>query len=59
MRPAWSLILLTTLIGAGQGLFLAVFFVDLLKGGSARNLVVASCALSLLLLAAGLLASFF
>jgi DMSO reductase anchor subunit len=59
MRPAWSVILLTTLTGAGQGLFLAVFFVDLLKGGSARNLVVASCALSSLLLGAGLLASFF
>ena len=59
MKPAWSVILLTTLIGAGQGLFLAVFLVDLLKPESAKTLVVASCALSLLLLAAGLLASFF
>lgn len=59
MRPAWSVILLTTLIGTGQGLFLAVFSVDLLKGNPARTLVIASCAVSLLLLVCGLLASFF
>lgn len=59
MKPAWSVILLTTLIGAGQGLLLAVLFVDLLRPDSAKNLVVVSCALSLLLLAAGLVASFF
>jgi len=51
MKHGWSAILLTTLIGAGQGLFLAVFAVDLLKADSAKTLVVASCALSLLLLA--------
>ena len=28
MRPAWSVLLLTTLIGAGQGLFLALFALD-------------------------------
>ena len=59
MRPAWSVILLTTLIGAGQGLFLAVFCVDLLKGNAAKDLVIASCGVCLLLLAAGLIASFF
>ncbi|MEO8145308.1 MAG: DmsC/YnfH family molybdoenzyme membrane anchor subunit [Betaproteobacteria bacterium] len=59
MRPAWSVILLTTLIGAGQGLFLAVFCVDLLQGNAAREMVVASCWVSLALLAAGLVASFF
>jgi sulfite dehydrogenase (quinone) subunit SoeC len=51
MKPAWSVILLTTFIGAGQGLFLAVFSVDLLRADAAKTLVVASCALSLLLLA--------
>lgn len=59
MRPAWSVILLTTLIGAGQGLFLAAFFVDLLRADAARTLVLASCGVCLLLLAGGLLASFF
>ena len=53
------MILLTTLIGAGQGLFLAVFFVDILKADAAKTLVVASCGVSLLLLAGGLIASFF
>ncbi len=59
MRPAWSVILLTTLIGAGQGLFLAAFCVDLLKANPARDMVMASCGVSLLLLVAGLIASFF
>ncbi len=59
MRPAWSVILLTTLIGTAQGLFLAAFAVDFMKQSAAKSLVVTSCALSLLLLAAGLLASFF
>jgi sulfite dehydrogenase (quinone) subunit SoeC len=51
MKPAWPVILQTTLVGAGQGLFLAVFCVDLSRAGLARTLVFASCALSLLLLA--------
>ena len=59
MRPAWSVILLTTLIGTAQGLFLAAFAVDFMKESAAKSLVVTSCALSLLLLAAGLFASFF
>ena len=58
MRPAWSVILLTTLIGAGQGLFLALFAAEVLGlGGS--TLFLPGAGLSLALLAAGLLASFF
>ena len=59
MKPAWSVILLTTLIGTGQGLFVAAFIVDLLKKDAAQNLVAMSCGVSLLLLAGGLVASFF
>ncbi len=58
MRPAWSVLLLTTLIGAGQGLFLAVFAADLFAFPG-RSFVVTGSILSLLLLGAGLLASFF
>ena len=54
MNPAWSVILLTTLIGAGQGLFLALFAAQ----PSGRFLQIGlACAFALL--AAGLLASFF
>lgn len=58
MKPAWSVILLTTLIGAGQGLFLALLVVEL---GSVPpvGFVVFCCATSFALLAAGLVASFF
>ncbi len=34
MRPAFSVLFLTTLIGAGQGLFIALFFVELLAASS-------------------------
>jgi DMSO reductase anchor subunit len=54
MRPAWSVLLLTTLIGAGQGLFLALFL-----GQASGNLAVAGSVISLGLLAGGLVASFF
>mgnify|MGYP001302746145 CR=1 FL=1 len=54
MRPAWSVLLLTTLIGAGQGLYLA-----LLAAHAPAPLMRAGLALSLALLAAGLAASFF
>ena len=54
MRPAWSVILLTTLIGAGQGLFLAVFAVN-----APRELTLVATGLVLILTAAGLAASFF
>ena len=54
MRPAWSVLLLTTLIGAGQGLFLALFL-----GEAAGRLAVSGSLIVLGLLAAGLVASFF
>ncbi|MGH8737652.1 MAG: dimethyl sulfoxide reductase anchor subunit family protein [Burkholderiales bacterium] len=58
MRPALSVILLTTLIGAGQGLFLALVAVEIFFTAG-KGFFVAGAALSLLLLAAGLTASFF
>ena len=57
MRPAWSVLLLTTLIGAGQGLFLALAAVDL-SSPLEKGFVVIGAAVSLALLAAGLGASF-
>lgn len=64
MNPALSVIFLTTLIGAGQGLFLALFVIEMLvsAGQLAAPPVVLYWAGSLVvlaLLAAGLLASFF
>jgi DMSO reductase anchor subunit len=64
MRPAWSVILLTTLIGAGQGLFLALYALEVIAAAGAlampgRVFHVAGAVLALALLAAGLLASFF
>ena len=64
MNPAFSVIFLTTLIGAGQGLFLALFIIEvrvvagLLAAPSAAYYWVGS-AIALGLLTAGLLASFF
>ena len=58
MRPAWSVILFTTLAGAGQGLFLALVARDLF-GGAPVAFVVCGAALALGLLASGLVASFF
>ncbi len=58
MKPAWSVILLTTLIGAAQGLFLAVFALDVLKSPP-RDFVLLGSGVSLLLLGCGLFASFF
>lgn len=54
MNPAWSVILLTTLIGAGQGLYLALFAAQV----QGRSLLLGSV-LVLALLGAGLAASFF
>jgi DMSO reductase anchor subunit len=54
VKPAWSIILFTTLAGAGQGLFLAVYF-----GSRNPRFTSAGAAVSLALLAAGLVASFF
>jgi DMSO reductase anchor subunit len=64
MHPAFSVVLLTTLIGAGQGLFLALYTaqsyaaVELLPPQDARFYVVGS-GIVLVLLVAGLVASFF
>lgn len=64
MNPAWSVIFLTTLIGAGQGLFLALFGVEVavrlgLIAAPAAALFVAGAVLALLLLVGGLAGSFF
>jgi DMSO reductase anchor subunit len=58
VRPALSVILLTTLIGAGQGLFIALVTVEFFFTAG-KVFFVAGAVLSLLLLAAGLTASFF
>ena len=58
MRPAWSVLLLTTLIGAGQGLFLALFALDFL-GMTPSGFAASGAAVALGLLAAGLASSFF
>jgi DMSO reductase anchor subunit len=65
MHPAFSVILLTTLIGAGQGLFLALVaaqsrvLLGLLPAAAGRGFYVAGSTVALALLAAGLVASFF
>ncbi len=80
MNPAFSVIFLTTLIGAGQGLFLAIvlgqaYFSDMsvsaiANGGESGILneeggdgdgsfIILGCSFSMLLLALGLIASFF
>ncbi|HUW39359.1 MAG TPA: DmsC/YnfH family molybdoenzyme membrane anchor subunit [Rhodocyclaceae bacterium] len=65
MRPAISVILLTTLIGAGQGLFLALFtaqsyaLFDLLPVQDGRSFYAQGSLLALALLTVGLIASFF
>lgn len=65
MRPAVSVILLTTLIGAGQGLFLALFMVQglallgLLAPAAGPAFYAGGSAVALALLGAGLIASFF
>jgi len=64
MNPAFSVVFLTTLLGAGQGLFLALFVVEAgVAGGAwvspATGFYYWGSAISVLLLGAGLLASFF
>ncbi|MGF1546921.1 MAG: dimethyl sulfoxide reductase anchor subunit family protein [Thiotrichales bacterium] len=65
MHPALSVILLTTLIGAGQGLFLALFTAQiyawdgLLPTQSGPSFYGPGSLLALILLIAGLIASFF
>jgi DMSO reductase anchor subunit len=58
MRPAFSVVFLTTLIGAGQGLFLALYAADLAAPLPASFLATGA-ALSAVLAALGLVASFF
>ena len=65
MRPAFSVIFLTTLIGAGQGLFLALYtgqlyaFFDLLPAQDSHAFYATGSMIALVFLAAGLVASFF
>ena len=66
MHPAFSVIFLTTLIGAGQGLFLALFTAQIYAlagpaaaGRSAGPSTSRAALLALVLLVAGLVASFF
>jgi DMSO reductase anchor subunit len=65
MRPALSVILLTTLLGAGQGLFLALVthqtyaLLGVLAARDAKGLYGPGSAIALALLVAGLVASFF
>ncbi len=65
MHPAFSVIFLTTLIGVGQGLFLALFtgqfyaLAKLLPAQDSQAFYAVGCVLSLGFLLAGLVASFF
>ena len=65
MKPEFSVVFLTTLIGAGQGLFLALFatevyaLFDLLPPQDGRTFYAAGAAVALALTALGLFASFF
>ena len=65
MKPPFSVIFLTTLIGIGQGLFLALFvvqvaaFCDLLPVQERRSFYAVGSIISLVFLSAGLVASFF
>lgn len=65
MNPAFSVVFLTTLIGVGQGLFLALYAGEMLvlSGAAAapdgRSFYALGSAVSLLFLGGGLLASFF
>ncbi len=65
MHPAFSVIFLTTLIGAGQGLFLALYALDVLarhgyvEAAAPASLFVAGTLLAATLTAGGLVASFF
>jgi DMSO reductase anchor subunit len=58
MNPAFSVIFLTTLIGAAQGLFVALYAAEL-AGHADRSFLAAGGAVALVLTALGLVASFF
>jgi DMSO reductase anchor subunit len=65
VHPAFSVIFLTTLIGVGQGLFLALYAAELgaafgfAQAHEGRTFFAAGSVIALLFLGAGLLASFF
>ncbi|MGZ8230059.1 MAG: dimethyl sulfoxide reductase anchor subunit family protein [Burkholderiales bacterium] len=64
MRPAFSVIFLTTLIGVGQGLFIALFAAEAgarldWLGATPHTFFVVGSAIAFVFLAAGLIASFF
>lgn len=61
MHPAFSVIFLTTLIGAGQGLFLALYGIEIagVPLQDKRGFYVIGSMLVFVLIAAGLIASFF
>lgn len=60
MRPAFSVLFLTTLIGAAQGLFIALFFVELLAPAAAsREFFAAGSLLVVLLMGLGGISSVF
>ncbi|MDD4929543.1 MAG: dimethyl sulfoxide reductase anchor subunit [Gallionella sp.] len=60
MRPAFSVLFLTTLIGAGQGLFIALFFCELLASASlSPGFFVGGSVLVLILSSLGGIASVF
>ena len=62
MNPAYSVVFLTTLIGAGQGLFLALGAAQLAGfgvGSAERGFLVTGAGVALLLTGLGLVASFF
>ena len=59
MRPAFSIIFLTTLTGAGQGLFLLLYATELLHAAVTPGFYIGGSIIVLVLCALGLLASFF
>ena len=65
MNPAFSVIFLTTLIGAGQGLFLALYGIEIAGAlqlqsiASGQLLFIAGSVICLVLTGLGLVASFF
>jgi len=61
MRPAFSVIFLTTLIGAGQGLFVWAYLASLVAsaGTLSTSFLIVAGVVTMVLLALGLVASFF
>jgi sulfite dehydrogenase (quinone) subunit SoeC len=58
VKPAWSVMFFTTLAGAGQGLFLALFIADV-AGRAPRHFLFIGSAVACVLVALGLVSSFF